>query len=188
MVALMVTSLSFANNSPSLFNIKNGTNNVWITFNLVEIGEKLSIKDINGSVLYNETIEKKGVYNKGFDLTSLPDGAYAFELDKDIKISIIPFSVKSGLVKFYKEKETTIFKPILRRKNNFVYLTKLALNNEPLTVKIYFTASNNKQLMLYKKIEGTKTIGKAFKLTGINKGSYTFVMESNGRIFTEVIN
>lgn len=188
MVALMVASLSFANNSPSVFSIKNGANKVWIGLNLAKVGEQLSIKDVNGTVLYNEIIEEKGVYSKGFDLTSLPDGEYVFELDRDVKISSIPFSVKSGLVKFYKEKETTIFKPVLIRKNNLVYLTKLALNNEPLTVKVYFTSSNNKQLMFSEKIGGTKTIEKTFMLTGIDKGKYTFVMESDGRIFKEVIN
>ena len=62
-----------------------------IDFKKVQPGSKLSIKDARGSVLYKESIVKTGDYSKGFDLTSLPNGNYYFELDTKLEILIIYF-------------------------------------------------------------------------------------------------
>ncbi|NNK83514.1 MAG: hypothetical protein HKO92_10365 [Flavobacteriaceae bacterium] len=56
----------------------------------VKEGSSLLIKDKSGVVLYREKIKSSGIYTKGFDFTSLPEGNYFFELDKDFEI---PFKV-----------------------------------------------------------------------------------------------
>lgn len=56
----------------------------------VKEGSKLLIKDRSGVILYRERIKDSGIYVKGFDFTSLPEGKYYFELDKGVEI---PFKV-----------------------------------------------------------------------------------------------
>ena len=104
MVTLFTTLLSFANEN-SFFTIKNDAKKTALTLKSVKEGNQLSIIDNNGIILYREIIEKTGNYNKEFNLTSLPDGAYIFELDKDLEINTIPFNIKSNIILFEKEKE-----------------------------------------------------------------------------------
>ena len=151
----------------------------------VKQGSVLTIIDRNGLVLYNEAIKKSGDYSKGFDLTTLPDGEYFFELDSDLKIIIIPFNVKSNEVIFDKEAEKLIYKPVVRAKDHMVYVSKVALDESPLSYKIYF--ADNRDLVYSEKFEASDDIKKVYDFSASKKGSYLFVFESNGRRYTKVI-
>lgn len=152
-----------------------------ITLHNVKQGNQLLIKDSHGIIIYKEEIKNAGTYSKGFDLTALPDGNYVFELEKDVEIKSIPFKINANTV-ILNNNEPTIFKPIITSKNNYLYLTKLALNNEPLHVKIY---NEEDELLYSEKIENTKTIEKAYKL--IAPGTYKIVLASNGRTYYQNI-
>ncbi|SFZ89938.1 hypothetical protein SAMN05428642_101648 [Flaviramulus basaltis] len=186
MVTMFATLLSFANEN-SFFTIKNDAKKTVLILKNVKEGNLLSIIDNNGIILYKELIEQNGVYSKGFDLTSLPDGKYIFELDKDIQIDTIPFTVTSNNVVFSKAEEKTIFKPYTRVKGNMLYITKLALNEEPLKIDIYFSNAIDSKLMYSEKIEGTKNIQKVYRLSGLEQGNYKVVMKTEGKTFTKNI-
>ena len=187
-VTLMVASLSFATDAP-FFIVKNDAKRTSLTLEKVKSGNLLSIKDNNGIVLYKELIQKNGIYTKGFDLTALPDGTYIFELDGDTDIKTIPFKVSSNEVIFNKNLEKTSFKPVTRVKGNLVYVTKLALNKEPLKVDVYFGENNREYELMYSEtIEKTQKIERVYKLTGMDKGNYKLVFNTEGREFTEIIN
>ena len=187
MVTMFATLLSFANDA-SLFNIKNDAERTALTLYNVKQGNLLSVKDINGVILFKEYIQESGTYTKGFDLTALPNGAYIFELDKDLEINTIPFTVKSNIVLFEKENEKTIFKPMVRVEGDKVYVSKLALNEEPLEIKIYFEGLNGSELMFTETIENTKIIERIYRLDGLNTGSYKIVFYTEGREFIKTIN
>ncbi|WNH13899.1 hypothetical protein [Thalassobellus suaedae] len=189
MVTMFVTLLSFANERS--FTIKNDANRTSLTFYNVKEGNLLSIKDDNGIILYKELIQEQGTYSKGFDLTSLPDDNYIFELEKDMEIETIPFTVKSSVVEFDKEEGKIIFKPFTRVVGNLVYLTQLALNDESFKVNIYYSNSNftsDSELVYSEKIENTKDIKRVYKLVGLYKGNYKIVCNLDDRIFTKFIN
>ena len=154
-------------------------------FDNVKQGSVLTIIDKNGLVLYNESIKKTGDYSKGFDLTTLPDGDYFFELDSDLKIMIIPFNVKSSEVLFDKEAEKSIYKPIVRTKDHMVYVSKVAMDASSLSYKIYF--ADNRDLVYSEKFEASDDIKKAYDFTNSKKGNYLFVFKSNGRKFTKTV-
>ena len=86
MVTLFATLLSFAKDA-SFYTIKKDANRTALTLINVKEGNLLSIKDNNGVILYKESIQTTGTYTKGFDLTSLPNGAYLFELKKILKLA-----------------------------------------------------------------------------------------------------
>ena len=86
-----------------------------LTLKNVKKGDLLSIKDYNGIVLYKELINFSGTYRKGFDLTALPNGAYFFEVDKNLEIKTIPFTVNSNKVEFNKDAEVITYKPYVRQ-------------------------------------------------------------------------
>ena len=187
LVTMFATMLSFANDA-SFFNIENDAKRTSLTLYNVKQGNLLSVKDINGVILFKEIIQESGTYTKGFDLTALPNGAYIFELEKDLEINSIPFTVKSNIVLFEKEKEKTIFKPNVRVKNDIVYVSKLALNEEPLNIEIFFARASSYELVFSEKIENTKTIERIYKLDGLKSGSYKIVFHTEGRQFSKIIN
>ncbi|MFG6685437.1 hypothetical protein ACGK9U_02555 [Mariniflexile sp. HNIBRBA6329] len=190
MVTLFATLLSFAN-EVSIFNIKNDAEKTSLTLNNVKQGNLLSIKDNNGIVLYKELIQESGTYTNGFDLTTLPNGGYIFELDKDVEIQTIPFTVSVNTVTFNKEMEATIFKPVTRIKGDVVYVSRLSLNKAPMEIAIYFTASesayNSPELIYSETVKNTENANRIFKLSGKDKGNYKIVFTTEGRVFTKEI-
>lgn len=195
MVTMFATLLSFANEE-SLFKINNDADGTSLTLD-VKQGNLLSIKDNNGIVIYKELIEQSGIYTKGFDLTELPDGGYIFELDKDVEIHTIPFTVSSNTVTFKKEMEATIFKPVTRLKGSVLYVSRLSLNKAPMEVAIYFTDTenmysknmySNTELIYSETIKDTEDASRIYKLSGINKGNYKIVFTTEDRVFTKEIN
>jgi hypothetical protein len=189
MVTMFFTLLSTANEA-SNFNVKIRAGRTSLTLMNVKKGNQLSIKDNNGIILYKEFIQQSGVFTKGFDLTALSDGLYSFELEKDLEIKTIPFSVKSNTVVLSKEEEKITYKPFVQVKDDLLYVTQLTLNEEPLKLKIYFSdfnSPNDLELMHSEEIKKTMNIQKAFKLSGLDKGTYKLVMNANNKVYTKFI-
>jgi len=182
-VVMLATMLSNANEVSSLTKekIKKVTN---ITFENVKQGSTLTIKDVNGLILFKELIEKSGEYTKGFDLTALPDGSYFFELEKEMQVKIMPFKVADNEVVFDKNEEYIINKPIVFTKDKLVYISKLTLNKEPLKVDIYF---ENDDLVFSEVLEGELNLDRIYDFSTSKKGGYKVVLRSEGRPFIKNI-
>ena len=185
LVALfLVTTVSYGN---EIFDNTNNGKSVLtnLTLRNVKKGSTLSIKDMNGLILYKEKIKESGKYTKGFDLTSLPDGNYYFEMNKDVEIRVIPFKVASSVVTFDKTAETKIFKPVVFVNRKKVHISKNSLENEVLRVKIF---SENSELVYSGSIVINKdTFGKIYDFSTSLKGQYTIVTTTKGRTFVEKI-
>jgi len=154
-------------------------------FDNVKQGSVLTIIDENGFVLYKEAIKKTGDYSKGFDLTTLPDGEYSFELDSDLKIMIIPFNVKSDVVVFDKESEESIYKPVIRTKEDMVYVSRPGIENTSLSYKIFYAA--NYELVETESFGEMEEVKKVYDFSDSERGNYIFVFESKGREYTKTI-
>jgi len=183
-LGLFTSLMGFANVGPEVIKEKEPkvTN---MSFKSVKQGSKLTIKDANGLVLYKESITKTGKYSKGFDLTALPNGDYYFELESELKIVLIPFNVTQNEVNFKKEEENTIFKPVLRVKDEMVYLSRPSFDETPIDVKIFF--SENYDLILSEKFEKESEVKRVYDFSKSEKGNYIFVFESNGRKYSKSI-
>jgi hypothetical protein len=187
MAVLFTTMLSSANEISSLRNL-NDEKTTMLTLLNVKEGNQLFIKDVFGLILYKESIKESGEFVKGFDLTSLPDGKYFFELDKDLEIAIIPFEVKMNTVEFNKELETTIYKPYITKKENRVLVSKLSLDKQPLEVKIYYDYNLGSYDLIHSEtIEKSMNIQRAYKLSKNEKGNYKVVLKTEGHTFIEYL-
>jgi len=183
-LGLFVSALTFANGEVKPIKEKE-PNVTSMSFKKVELGSKLSIKDRDGIVLYKESIVKAGTYSKGFDLTTLPNGDYYFELDSELKIVIIPFNVVSNQVEFKKEDKSTIFKPYIRVKDKMVFLSRVSYEESPIEFNIYY--AENYDLVLSEKVENQAHLKKIYDFSKAKKGNYLFVFKSNGRKFTKTV-
>ncbi len=117
LVVLFTTLLGNANETFILRKLKD---NKTTTLTLLDVkkGNQLLIKDASGFILYKERIHNSGTFTKGFNLTSLPDGKYYFELKKDSENIKISFLVKKKLVEYKKDKESTLEKTLSKSKKN----------------------------------------------------------------------
>lgn len=185
-VVLFITLLGHANSS---FNILNDGKRTTLTLNNVKQGDKLWIKDAFGSILYQEKIKTSGEYNRGFDLTELPDGDYFFELDNTLEIKVIPFHVSIHSVIFNKNKEQVEYKTQVSNKDNRVFISKLSLNKEPLKIEVYFENENNDDFGLIhsETIENTQTIKRVIELNKDAKGTYRIVTRTKERTFVNYV-
>jgi hypothetical protein len=188
MVAMLAASLSFANEGSAFFRFSNNAKKTALTLENVKEGNTLYIKDSYGIKLYQEIIHTNGLFSKGFDLTALPNGDYHFELDTEVQIKVIPFTVESNSVEVNSEMVKIIFKPIVRVKGDLVFVSKLALNNEPLKIDMYYEKANTSELIMTETIKGTQNIERVYKLTDdLKNGDYKIVFNSNGKEFIKFI-
>ncbi len=181
-VGLMMSLSTLANDNELAIKEKE-TNVTSIRFENVIQGSSLTIKDENGLVLYNESIEQSGDYSKGFDLSSLPNGDYFFELNSELKLVVIPFNVDASEVVLDKGSEESIYKPAVVTKENMVYVSRTAIDESPLSCKIYY--ADNYDLVHRAKFEEMEEVNKAYDFSTAKKGNYVFVFESKGRKFTK---
>lgn len=188
LATLICTMVSFAN-VENLNDDNKRTVKTTLKLKNVKQGQIVTIKDHSGKVFYSESIKGNGTFNKSFDLTLLKSGQYFFEIDKDVTIGVIPFSIKNGEIMVQKELEKTIYKPIVRVKDNLIFVSKLALENEPLSVKIYFknhAKSNADFEEVYSEtLEANKTIERVYHYSNTHTGEYKIIFESNKKVFTE---
>ncbi|MCH4552029.1 MULTISPECIES: hypothetical protein [Aestuariibaculum] len=186
-ILLLAVSTSLLSNASDIIVSTNAAeiSKTAITLNHVKAGDILSLKDNYGVVLYTEQIKETGTYKKGFDLSALPNGEYTFEIDKNLEVKTIPFTVNFENVYFNKEKETTSYKPYVRQENGIVYITKLAPKQEALNIHIYANNNSDYELIHSERIKGVQSIEKAYKL---GKGDYKIVFVSDNKEYTKFIN
>ena len=182
-IGLMMTLSTFANEKE--VTLKGKDNVTKVRFENVIKGSSLTIIDQHGLVLYNEAIVETGLYSKGFDLTTLPDGEYFFELNSELKIVVIPFNVKSNIVVFDKESEESIYKPVIRMKEDMVYVSRPVVENTSLSYKIFYAA--NYELVESENFGEMEEVKKVYDFSNSERGNYIFVFKSKGREYTKTI-
>jgi len=144
----------------------------------------ISVKDIDGHVLYSENYEGLN-FSKKYDLATLPNGDYFFEIEGSTKIKLMPFKVSSKKVSFNNEIETVYYKPTVRQDENLVYVSKVTFNEEAsLAISLY----DEKLNVLYSEdLSGTLSLGKVLDISKLEKGNYKLVLKSGNKVFTQGI-
>lgn len=154
-------------------------------FGLLNFDGKINvyIKDTEGEVLFNENY-KGSYYSKNFDFSDMPNGEYFVEIDGQTKITTIPFNVSNHSVNFKNEFKKDLFKPVVRRDGNDIYITKLALKNEALQIAIF---DENNNLLHIEELKGEINLSRKFNIEMLEKGVYNFVLKTEGRTFKKQI-
>ncbi|WP_249983660.1 hypothetical protein [Polaribacter sp. Z022] len=181
LVALMFgTLISYANNDTNSTNNK-AKKTVKVEFKNVRKGQSLTIKNDKGVSVYNQEIAASGNFSRTFDFSALENGVYTAELNKDFEIIIKEFYVKNGLVTFLNNSNTKLFKPVIRAKENLIYVSKLDFNNKPLNVVIYY----NGEAILSDNIKGDDLLKRTYKLSENKKGEYKVYVNSDNRTYSK---
>lgn len=179
-VFMLAALIGYANEDKKTTDSK-AKKTVKLVFNNVKKGQILSIKDKQGFEVYNNKIKNSGNYSKTFDFSALEDGIYSAELNKDFQIIIKKFIVKNGLVTFLKNKNETEFKPVIRTKNNLLYISKLAFKPESTKVTIYY-----KETAIFSEtLKDKKYLKRVYKLSENKIGNYKVIIDTKDRSFVK---
>ena len=173
LVALMLgTLIGYATEDKNTIDVK-------VEFLNVKKGQTLNIKNNKGAVVYNTDIKNSGDFSKSFDFSTLKDGIYSAELDKDFEIVIKQFYVKNGLVTFLNNQDNIVFKPVVRNEKNILYISKLAFKKEPVKVTIYY----KNEAILSEKTEGDQLLKRVYKLSENRIGNYKVIISTDDRTY-----
>jgi len=184
LVFVLTYTFSFSNDV-ELF-VKNKSDKFsYVTFENVNEGSLLLIKDIDGEILYSEQIKQTGTYTKGFILTNLPNADYYFELDKQDMIKISPFKVDGNSVAFIEEKGYEIAKPEIIVKNSCVYISKESMLKQSIKIEVY---NEDYDLAFSEKLKNTQSLNRVYDFSNFKKGAYIILVKSEGRVFENKIN
>jgi hypothetical protein len=179
-IALVISSLVSFSNTEIKNNFTNKTKKVKIEFKNVKKGHSLTIKDKNGLELYSETISKNGNLSKILDVTSLDEGDYVVEMDKDYEIVIKKFQVSPNQVILVSDEEKIIFKPVIRNQENMVMVSKIEFEAEPTQIAIYF----ENEVIFSETVKATTILNRVYRLDLEKKGAYTVVVYNQDRKYS----
>ena len=176
-VAIMLTMVTgYANENANDVSAKVIT---VLKFSDVNKGHQYTIIDNEGVVLFKETIERNGSFSKKFDFTALNEGSYTVELEKDFEIIVTPFIIQSKNVVFLDSKVTTVFKPVVRSRDNQLLVSQMSLNEQPLKIELYY----NDELILKDELKGKSVLSQVYRLSANEKGDYYVRLESGKRVY-----
>jgi len=158
--------------------------NTKVSFDNVQYGDRLYIKDSKNNTIYSEKIKTDGTYAKLFDLSNLPENQYYFEVDKKRGITILPFDIASDNVILNDASSTEIAKPVLYYGNDIVYLTRDNDDTQSLNVEIYY---EGRELVYDETIERDGDVLRKYDFSKSMRGNYLFYIHYNDRLYTEYV-
>jgi hypothetical protein len=176
------TLIGHANENDTRFSLLK-ERKIKVEFKTVKKGELISIKNEKGAIIYSGEIKKSGSFARIFDLSSLKEGNYTTELEKDFEIIIKSFSVLKGDITFGKEK--TIFKPVIRNEKDLILISKLSFEKKTVKINLYY----NNDLIFSETVTNSDTLLKrVYKLSKKEKGNYSVVMHCDDKNYTKNFN
>lgn len=174
---MLATFINYANNS----DLKNtiDAKKVTVVFNDVKKGHQLTMKNEQGVVIHLERVIKKGDLVKTFNFSTLENGNYTLELDKDFQIVIKFLKVKNKTVIFNKNVSKIIFKPFIRNKENIVLISSITFDKKPLEIDIYY----DNEIIYSETATSNSLVNRVYRLDKKMKGDYIVIVRNNERMY-----
>lgn len=183
-IAALFASLVGHTNVLNIYTSTDLSKGTKVTFENVDKGTIILIKDQAGANLFEEKVKKAGTFVKGFDLTNLPDASYYFEIEDGDEIKIIPFTVKDHIAEFVKGTEYSIAKPDVKVDNNYVHISKNSSDKQNLDIKVYYEGTD---LAYEESLKDVQNINRTYDFSTSMRGNYIIVMSTEGRTFVNNI-
>ena len=126
---------------------------------------KIALKDAASTTLFKENVKQAKAFAKNFDLKNLPDGTYFLQIEDQQSIHTQAIEVHGNTLTIDKSGEEKIFKPVVYKKNQKVYLTALLLDGADVEISV---RDDNGDLVYREMIENQVSIEKVFSFAGQN--------------------
>jgi len=181
-VALLATVVV---NASEKLNVKVAPASKMLAIELTEVvdGETISIKDLDGEVLFFEKLSKSSEYSKVFSFSTLPQGLYFVESKEAAKIQVTPVIINESGVAIVENASKTYTAPKVSLDGDILNVKVRNYGKAPVTISIY----NELGALLTKTESNTNALVfgsfstanvEAEKLTvSVTEGDYNFVEE-----------
>ncbi|MGB5434292.1 MAG: hypothetical protein WBM98_00265 [Maribacter sp.] len=139
--------------------------------------------DLQGNVIFSESLEDKTEYLKTFNLNSLETGTYFLEVEDAIKETEYTILVEDAHISIETKLEKN--KPVFRKKGDMVYLNLLNLSKKEVEIKVI---DNSDRVVFNQVFENTALIEKAFNFKNAHEGRYSIMVKNlNDRYYDYII-
>ncbi|MRX65595.1 T9SS type A sorting domain-containing protein [Maribacter luteus] len=143
---------------------------------------ELRFIDVEGNVIFTESLEDNAEYTKKFNLSTLASGIYFLQVEDAIKETAFTITVDDTNVAIRNKSEKN--KPVFREKEGMVFLNLLNLDKEEVAMTIY---DGNNRTVSKEIVENRTIVEKAFNFTNAHKGHYTIKVKKGNATYYESI-
>jgi len=146
-----------------------------LVINDINKNTKVTIKDENNNILYEQNIEDSEKFAKSFNFELLVDGNYTIEIDDASRTKVYPFYISNDLVSLNNSAADEFFKPVVSQKGSMVYVSQFSPDCKPLYIAIY---DRNNEVIHEELLTGRMDLGKIFDFSNSFGGQYRIYMKS----------
>lgn len=144
---------------------------------------QISVIDTYGEVLHVEEFVGS-FFSKKYDLNTLPEGDYYFEIEGQTKINLMHFNISKNGIEFKNVVDSVYYKPTVRQDGDLFFITKVALEEESLVITLL---DKNLNTLYKEELSNNVNLGKTLNLTKLEAGTYNLLLKSGGKTFVQKI-
>lgn len=138
--------------------------------------------DVQGNVIFSESMEDKTAYMKRFNLSSLETGTYFLKVEDAVKETEYTINVEESEISI--ENKLEKYKPVFRKKGDMVYLNLLNLSKKEVEIKV---VDNSDRVVFNQVFENTALVEKAFNFKNAHEGRYSIMVKNLNDMYYEDI-
>ncbi|MDY8135494.1 hypothetical protein [Aquimarina sp. 2201CG5-10] len=146
-------------------------------------GEKLYLKDYNGEILFNATLDAMPAYQKYFNLSNVPDGVYFVETETVYEIKVTPVLKNKKGISLIKNSAVTVFKPVVKSKNKLVKIMLSNPEKSSVTIQIY----DKEDILLIEESSTDEVLKRVFDFSTMPSETYRILFKQKERTFIKEV-
>lgn len=177
--AMILCSTSLFAREPEVSVISQGEDKLAMKLFTYEASAVVRILDEKGYLLFSEKTGQNPQYFKIFDMATLPEGAYRFEIEGENAYKLIDFEVHDKRIALI-GKTDTIYKPVILQKGDTADLQ--LMNASEQSVKVSFSDAEG-NVLLMDKPDSSLRIEKRFNLAKLERGIYTMTVQVGSKFY-----
>jgi hypothetical protein len=179
-IALMFASIVSMASEPKLnLAAANNAKSVVLTMEASAQGTQISLMDTDLNIIYSERMSE-GLFSKKLNLKDLTDGIYYLSMEDNVKNYSYTIVLEKNTLKITEADENV--KPFFRKTKNMIFMNYLNLDRSKLSIKIYDEESRT---VYSQEVSEEMIVEKAFNFTDAYAGTYTVMVKSEGKTYTE---
>ena len=140
------------------------------------------LKTRKGKTIHQEIIANCKELPEDIEWSELEDGTYKLEYDLGMEIKVVPVSIVNSNVEF--KAAYKVFVPVVNRRGDLVYITKLAFENQNMKISIYDSSDD---LVYTESFKDSNLQGRIFDFSKIRNEEFKVVVKADGRTYTKTI-
>ncbi len=156
-----------------------------VSLSNISKGQKLYLKDYEGNIMFNMTLNAMDSYRKYFNFSTVANGIYFVETETEFEIKVTPVLKNQKGIALINKSVVTIFKPKVLIDKSRVRVMLTRIENSPLGISIYDT--EGVRLFDEKVKEDTLIFERTYDFSDVPSGKYIIYFTLDDRTFKKEV-